>query len=173
MARKFKISKTGFPYSRNKYSLKSNNDQSVEACNYKMASRMDNIEIWEPFCGFRIVATSDYTKSLDWKKWASTFGLGHRRSICYLVFLKKYFNYVFYRKLTKTSSRFRGFFIFPHILKRWFMFLDRRFVGSSWRTIVSKTAVDQLIIPLPILSSFYVFLSALEGKTDIFEECNV
>ena len=53
------------------------------------------------------------------------------------------------------------------------MFLDKRFVGNSWRTIVSKTMVDQSVLPLPILSSFYVFLSALEGKSDIFEECNV
>ena len=103
---------------------------------------------------------------LDW-------GTVGRYAIWYFF---QYFNYVhtlLQRNPTKQSSRFRGFFVFPHILKRWFMFLDRRFVGSSWRTIVSKTAVDQLIIPLPILSSFYVFLSALEGKTDIFEECNV
>ena len=55
--------------------------------------------------------------------------------------------------------------------------LDKKFVGNTWKAIISKTAIDQLIFPLPILGSFYIFLSALEGKTnsidEVMEECNV
>jgi hypothetical protein len=69
-----------------------------------------------------------------------------------------------------------GFAIFPHVLRSWYKVLDGRFVGRSWRAIVAKTAIDQTFFPLPILGSFYVFLSALEGKTnnleEVMEECN-
>ena len=71
-----------------------------------------------------------------------------------------------------------GFAIFPHILRRWYTLLDRVVVGATpWKVALKKTAVDQAIFPIPILGSFYVFLSALEGKNDslesLFEECNV
>ena len=71
-----------------------------------------------------------------------------------------------------------GFAIFPHILRRWYTFLDKVVVGKTvWKVALAKTAVDQAIFPIPILGSFYVFLSALEGKNDsmesLFEECNV
>ncbi len=50
-------------------------------------------------------------------------------------------------------------------------------MGNTWKAVVTKTAVDQTFFPLPILASFYVFLSALEGKTkslsNLVEECNV
>ena len=70
-----------------------------------------------------------------------------------------------------------GFFIFPHILKYWYKILDKHFAGQAWRAVISKTAIDQAFFPLPILGSFYIFLSALEGKTDsmneLMKECNV
>ena len=71
-----------------------------------------------------------------------------------------------------------GFAIFPHILRRWYTLLDKAVVGKTvWKVALAKTAVDQAIFPIPILGSFYVFLSALEGKNDsmesLFEECNV
>ncbi|TRY80000.1 hypothetical protein TCAL_07045 [Tigriopus californicus] len=68
-----------------------------------------------------------------------------------------------------------GFFIFPHVLRKWYKFLDANFIGTSWNTVIKKTLVDQAVFPVPILSSFYVFLSVLEGKTESFksvtEEC--
>lgn len=72
-----------------------------------------------------------------------------------------------------------GFAIFPHILRSWYRLLDSRVLleGSAWKTACAKTAIDQLLFPLPILASFYVFLSALEGKTSslsqLLEECRV
>ena len=70
-----------------------------------------------------------------------------------------------------------GFFIFPHVLKVWYRLLDKKFAGNTWKAILSKTAIDQSFFPLPILGGFYVFLSALEGKTnsynELMEECNM
>lgn len=70
-----------------------------------------------------------------------------------------------------------GFVVFPHVLKGWYAVLDGKFPGNAWRAVTAKTAVDQICFPLPILASFYVFLSALEGKTDswkgLVQECQV
>ena len=55
---------------------------------------------------------------------------------------------------------------------------------TGWIKIISQIQTDgltlwtdQAVFPIPILGSFYVFLSALEGKNEslatLFEECNV
>ncbi len=70
-----------------------------------------------------------------------------------------------------------GFAIFPHVLRKWYHILDTTIKGSSWKAACAKTLVDQTIFPLPILASFFIFLSALEGKTrswsELVEECDV
>lgn len=63
-----------------------------------------------------------------------------------------------------------GFLIFPHVLRRWYRLLDARIVGKGLKAAGLKTAIDQTFFPLPILGGFYLFLSALEGKTNSFEE---
>ena len=71
-----------------------------------------------------------------------------------------------------------GFAFFPHVLTRWYRILDSKIVTQSpWATATLKTVVDQTFFPLPILGSFYLFLSALEGKVNSLgewtEECEV
>lgn len=70
-----------------------------------------------------------------------------------------------------------GFAIFPHILRKWYRLLDWKIQGKSVKSALLKTTIDQTFFPLPILGSFYLFLSALEGKTQSFsqwtEECQV
>ena len=70
-----------------------------------------------------------------------------------------------------------GFAIFPHILRHWYRFLDAKIIGKSWQAVVKKTVIDQTFFPAPILGSFYLFLSALEGKTQnvetLTEECRI
>ena len=64
-----------------------------------------------------------------------------------------------------------GTFVFPVILFRWYKWLDARFVGAAAKTIVQKMLLDQFVISPPILVTFYVLMSIMERRDDIFTEC--
>ena len=40
-----------------------------------------------------------------------------------------------------------GFCVFPHVLRKWYRFLDGRLDGNSWKVVVQKTVIDQAIFP--------------------------
>lgn len=59
---------------------------------------------------------------------------------------------------------------FPVFLYYWYKFLDPRMPGTDPRTIVAKVIIDQLVTAPPILATFFVGMSIMEGKEDIFAE---
>ncbi|XP_063215854.1 mpv17-like protein [Bacillus rossius redtenbacheri] len=61
--------------------------------------------------------------------------------------------------------------IYPTMLYTWYKWLDKRFVGTAARTVVKKLVLDQLIFTPPVIIAFYISMSILERKDDIFEEC--
>ena len=64
-----------------------------------------------------------------------------------------------------------GTFMFPVVLYNWYLWLDARFVGTAVKTIGKKLLLDQFLISPPILVMFYVLMSLMEQKEDIFLEC--
>ena len=64
-----------------------------------------------------------------------------------------------------------GTFVFPVILFHWYKWLDARFVGAAAKTIVQKLMLDQFLISPPILATFYIMMSIMERKDNIFQEC--
>merc|ERR1711953_1083073 len=64
-----------------------------------------------------------------------------------------------------------GTFVFPVTLFHWYKWLDARFVGAAAKTIVQKMLLDQFVISPPILVTFYVLMSIMERRDDIFTEC--
>ena len=63
-----------------------------------------------------------------------------------------------------------GTFVFPVILFHWYKWLDARYVGLAAQTIIKKMLLDQFVISPPILAIFYVLMSVMERKDDIFSE---
>ena len=63
-----------------------------------------------------------------------------------------------------------GTLVFPAILFHWYRWLDARYVGLATQTIVKKLLLDQFVISPPILAIFYILMSAMEGKDDLFQE---
>ena len=64
-----------------------------------------------------------------------------------------------------------GTFFFPMVLYHWYLWLDSRFVGTAAKTIGKKLLLDQFLISPPILVGFYVLMSIMERKEDVFQEC--
>ncbi|XP_069688110.1 mpv17-like protein isoform X2 [Periplaneta americana] len=64
-----------------------------------------------------------------------------------------------------------GLGIYPHVYYVWYRWLDSRYVGTATKTIVKKLLLDQFVLTPPLLCAFFVIMSAMERKDDIFEEC--
>ncbi|XP_065578886.1 mpv17-like protein [Artemia franciscana] len=64
-----------------------------------------------------------------------------------------------------------GMGVNPHILYRWYRFLDSRWPGRSLSAVARKVLMDQFVLTPPHLCGFYTMMSIMEGKADIFEEC--
>jgi len=64
-----------------------------------------------------------------------------------------------------------GTLISPNILYFWYKWLDKAFVGTAPKIIVKKLLIDQFIMTPPFYVVFFVTMSLLEGKKDLFEEC--
>jgi len=64
-----------------------------------------------------------------------------------------------------------GSTVFPAFLYYWYKFLDPRMLGKTPMGIAAKVVVDQLVTAPPILATFYVGMSVMEGKKDVFAEC--
>jgi len=59
----------------------------------------------------------------------------------------------------------------PTFMYYWYKFLDSRIVSTKPQMIVAKVLIDQGFTAPIILSTFYVAMSAMEGREDIFKEC--
>ncbi|XP_049808053.1 mpv17-like protein isoform X1 [Schistocerca nitens] len=64
-----------------------------------------------------------------------------------------------------------GCVIQSNILLFWYRWLDRRFVGTAAATVLKKMLLDQFVLTPPLLVAFYVSMSLMERKKDLFEEC--
>ncbi|XP_018563503.1 mpv17-like protein [Anoplophora glabripennis] len=56
------------------------------------------------------------------------------------------------------------------MLTVWYRFLDKKFVGTTTKVIVKKLLIDQFFFTPQLLLVFYVSMSVMERKPDIFEE---
>ncbi|KAJ0178170.1 hypothetical protein K1T71_005993 [Dendrolimus kikuchii] len=63
-----------------------------------------------------------------------------------------------------------GSTVYPPTLYFWYKFLDKKFVGTAVKTVMTKVAADQLIMTPILLATFYTLLGVLERKEDVFEE---
>merc|ERR1711976_1012067 len=63
-----------------------------------------------------------------------------------------------------------GTAVFPPILFYWYKWLDGRFVGTAVKTIATKVVFDQAVSAPIILGLFYIGMSLMEGRPDIFQE---
>merc|ERR1711988_367033 len=64
-----------------------------------------------------------------------------------------------------------GTFIFPTMLHFWYKWLDSKYIGNSAGIIIRKMLLDQFVISPPILAIFYIGMSIMERREDIFSEC--
>ncbi|XP_038206418.1 mpv17-like protein [Zerene cesonia] len=63
-----------------------------------------------------------------------------------------------------------GSCLYPTTLYFWYRYLDRRFVGTSVKIVLTKVAADQFIMTPMLIAAFYTLLGVLERKEDVFEE---
>ncbi|CAH3916642.1 unnamed protein product [Pieris brassicae] len=63
-----------------------------------------------------------------------------------------------------------GSSLYAPTLYFWYKFLDRKFVGTSMRAVLTKVASDQFLMTPVLLAGFYILLGFLEGKEDVLEE---
>ncbi|XP_070161553.1 uncharacterized protein [Polyergus mexicanus] len=66
-----------------------------------------------------------------------------------------------------------GCFLAGPILYRWYKWLDTFYSGTSVRTVLMKLFADQFIFTPPLLMIFFISMSLMEAKLDIFQECKL
>ncbi|XP_022197909.1 mpv17-like protein isoform X2 [Nilaparvata lugens] len=64
-----------------------------------------------------------------------------------------------------------GTCINSNLLYFWFTHVENLSPGTSLRSIFHKTILTQVILSPIFVTSFYISMSIMEGKQDIFEEC--
>ncbi|CAG9762849.1 unnamed protein product [Ceutorhynchus assimilis] len=57
------------------------------------------------------------------------------------------------------------------LIANWYTFLDKKFPGTAMKTIGKKMLADQFFFSPQLLVVFYVSMSIMEWKQDLFEEC--
>ncbi|CAH0694021.1 unnamed protein product [Spodoptera exigua] len=63
-----------------------------------------------------------------------------------------------------------GSTLYAPSLYYWYKFLDKKFSGTAFKTVITKVLCDQYTMTPVLLACFFITLSVLEGKQDIFEE---
>eukprot|EP00092_Neocalanus_flemingeri_P060274 GFUD01072229.1.p1 GENE.GFUD01072229.1~~GFUD01072229.1.p1 ORF type:complete len:178 (-),score=33.05 GFUD01072229.1:212-745(-) len=63
-----------------------------------------------------------------------------------------------------------GTAVFPPLMFHWYKFLDARYVGVGAGLVARKVMMDQLIFTPPMIATFFIGMSLLEGKPDITKE---
>lgn len=64
-----------------------------------------------------------------------------------------------------------GFFLAGPLLHGWYKWLDTFYKGKSIKLVLTKLFLDQFILTPPLICLFFISMSLMESKTDIFEEC--
>ncbi|XP_076623484.1 PXMP2/4 family protein 4-like [Colletes latitarsis] len=66
-----------------------------------------------------------------------------------------------------------GCFIAGPVLHGWYKWLDAFYKGKTMKIVFIKLFTDQFILTPPLLVMFFVSMSIMESKSDIFGECKV
>nr|XP_008197043.1 PREDICTED: mpv17-like protein isoform X4 [Tribolium castaneum] len=64
-----------------------------------------------------------------------------------------------------------GVTVIAPVYQYWYRWLDKKFIGTSYKIVAQKLLLDQFLMTPQILVIFYVAMSIMEKKKDIFEEC--
>ncbi|XP_046141764.1 mpv17-like protein isoform X1 [Osmia bicornis bicornis] len=64
-----------------------------------------------------------------------------------------------------------GCFIAGPVLHAWYKWLDAFYKGTAMKIILAKLCVDQFVLTPPLIIIFFISMSLMEGKQDIFNEC--
>ncbi|XP_076764619.1 mpv17-like protein [Xylocopa sonorina] len=64
-----------------------------------------------------------------------------------------------------------GCFIAGPVLHGWYKWLDSFYKGKTMKTVVPKLLVDQFILTPPLIIIFFISMSLMEGKSNMFDEC--
>ncbi|KOX78483.1 Mpv17-like protein 2 [Melipona quadrifasciata] len=64
-----------------------------------------------------------------------------------------------------------GCFIAGPVLHGWYKWLDMFYKGKTIKIIVTKLLVDQFILTPPLIALFFISMSSMEGKSNVFDEC--
>lgn len=63
-----------------------------------------------------------------------------------------------------------GSTIYPVGLYYWYNWLDRAIIGTAARTLAFKVVLDQIVTMPPMIYVFYIGMSLMEGRKDIYGE---
>jgi hypothetical protein len=66
---------------------------------------------------------------------------------------------------------FIGTCVYSPVFYAWYKWLDSRFRGKAVKVVVTKILLDQFLLGPPSLACFFVLMSYLEGKADVWAEC--
>ncbi|XP_012140194.1 mpv17-like protein isoform X1 [Megachile rotundata] len=64
-----------------------------------------------------------------------------------------------------------GCFIAGPVLHGWYKWLDAFYKGTAMKIVLTKLCVDQFVLTPPLIIVFFISMSLMEGKQDIFNEC--
>merc|ERR1711915_39948 len=63
-----------------------------------------------------------------------------------------------------------GTAIFPPLMFQWYKWLDARYAGVGASLVARKILMDQLLFTPPMLATFFIGMSILEGRNDVTKE---
>lgn len=64
-----------------------------------------------------------------------------------------------------------GCFIAGPLLHGWYKWLDMFYKGKTMKTILTKLLIDQFVFTPPLITLFFISMSLLENKPNVFDEC--
>ncbi|XP_026675395.1 uncharacterized protein LOC108632381 [Ceratina calcarata] len=64
-----------------------------------------------------------------------------------------------------------GCFIAGPVLHGWYKWLDAYYKGKTMKTVLAKLLVDQFVLTPPLITIFFISMSLMEGKANMFDEC--
>ncbi|XP_076169866.1 PXMP2/4 family protein 4-like [Ptiloglossa arizonensis] len=59
------------------------------------------------------------------------------------------------------------------VLHGWYKWLDATYKGKTMKIVLIKLSTDQFILTPPLVMMFFISMSLMEGKADVFNECKV
>ncbi|XP_008197040.1 mpv17-like protein isoform X2 [Tribolium castaneum] len=78
---------------------------------------------------------------------------------------------IIYDRQMLTCFGILGVTVIAPVYQYWYRWLDKKFIGTSYKIVAQKLLLDQFLMTPQILVIFYVAMSIMEKKKDIFEEC--